>query len=290
MARQTLREILRISEEYLGGKGVDSPRLSAQVLAAFALGMDRMRLFLDLDRPLMDDELDLIRPLIARRAKGEPVAMIVGEKEFFCRPFAVCRETLVPRPETELLVEIVLERFGREAAFRFADLGAGSGVLAVTVAAEFQGATGLAVDVSPGALDAARANAARHGVDSRIEFVLADFVDALALSGGYDVILANPPYVSEAEYGCLSREVRDFEPKGALVPGASGLEAYRAIAPAAFAALLPGGFLVAEIGCSQAEAVSGIFFEAGFCDITVRKDLAGHPRAVAAAKPVSAAA
>jgi release factor glutamine methyltransferase len=285
MARQTLREILSKSEEYLGGKGVDSPRLSAQVLVAFALGMDRMRLFLDLDRPLSAGELDLIRPLIARRGKGEPVALIVGEKEFFCRPFAVCPETLVPRPETELLIEIVLERFAREAEFRFADLGAGSGILAVTVAAEFQSATGLAVDISPGALEAGRANAARHGVESRLEFLLGDFGEALAEAGGFDVILANPPYVSEAEYGCLSREVRDFEPKSALVPGVSGLEAYLAIAPAAFAALGPGGFLVAEIGCSQGEAVPEIFSSAGFCDIKVRKDLAGHPRAVVAAKP-----
>jgi release factor glutamine methyltransferase len=223
--------------------------------------------------------------LIARRGKGEPVALIVGEKEFFCRPFAVCPETLVPRPETELLIEIVLERFAREAEFRFADLGAGSGILAVTVAAEFQSATGLAVDISPGALEAGRANAARHGVESRLEFLLGDFGEALAEAGGFDVILANPPYVSEAEYGCLSREVRDFEPKSALVPGVSGLEAYLAIAPAAFAALGPGGFLVAEIGCSQGEAVPEIFSSAGFCDIKVRKDLAGHPRAVVAAKP-----
>jgi release factor glutamine methyltransferase len=211
--------------------------------------------------------------------------MIVGEKEFFCRPFAVCSQTLVPRPETELLIEIVLERFGREAAFRFADLGAGSGILAVTVAAEFANASGLAVDVSPGALEAARSNAARHGVESRLTFVLGDFGDALAGDGGFEVILANPPYVSEAEYACLSREVRDFEPKSALVPGVSGLEAYRSIAPAAFAALGPGGLLVAEIGCAQAEAVSGIFSGAGFSDLAVRKDLAGHPRVVVAAKP-----
>ncbi|MBF0480810.1 MAG: peptide chain release factor N(5)-glutamine methyltransferase [Desulfovibrionaceae bacterium] len=288
MARQTVRDILGKSEEYLSGKGVDSPRLSAQLLAAFALGMDRMRLFLDLDRPLGDAELDLIRPLIARRGRGEPVAMIVGEKEFFCRPFAVCSETLTPRPETELLIEIVLERVGRAAAIRFADLGAGSGVLAVTVACELAGAAGVAVDVSPGALAAARANAERHGVASRIEFVLGDFGDVLA-GGGYDVILTNPPYVSEAEYAGLSREVRDFESKSALVPGASGLEAYRSIAPAAYAALSPGGFVAAEIGWTQGEAVSGIFGAAGFESIRVRKDLAGLDRVVLADKPASTA-
>ncbi len=281
----TVREILGKSEGYLREKGVDSPRLSAQLLLARVLDLDRLGLVLAMDRPLSPEELDAYRPLVARRGRGEPVAYLLGEREFFGLDFTVTSDTLIPRPETETVIERALALFPKDGSFRFADLGTGSGCLAVTLAVQFPRATGLALDRSPGALAVARDNAARHEVVSRVDFLEADFADLPEASGGYGLIVSNPPYVSADEYRECSWEVRDFEPAGALVPGPTGLEAVPVVARAAYSRLAPGGWLLVEIGWRQGGAAAAILTDAGFADVAVHRDLAGHDRVVAGRKP-----
>ncbi|MHC1787923.1 peptide chain release factor N(5)-glutamine methyltransferase [Solidesulfovibrio sp.] len=281
----TVREILGKSEGYLAGRGIDSPRLSAQVLLAKALDLDRLGLILAMDRPLTPSELDAVRPLIARRGRGEPTAYILGEREFYGLDFTVTPATLIPRPETELVIDSARELFPDGALARFADLGTGSGCLAVTLATLFPTAHGLALDNSPDALAVARQNAVRHAVADRLTVLEADFAALPRCDGGYGLIVSNPPYVSAAEYRECSREVRDFEPLAALVPGESGLEAVPTVAWAGFAALAPGGWLLVEIGWKQGPAAAALFTEAGFAEVAVRRDLAGCDRVVAGRKP-----
>ncbi len=284
----SVREILRRTEEYLAGRNVDAPRLSAQLLLATALGVDRLGLILAMDRPLTPPELDAVRPLVARRGRGEPVAYILGEREFYGLDFTVTPDTLIPRPETELVIDRARELHAAGRLASFADLGTGSGCLAVTLAVTFPGASGLALDASPGALVVARQNAARHGVAGRLEFVEADFSALPRRLGGFDLVVSNPPYVSAQEYRECSREVRDFEPESALVPGETGLEAVPVVARAAFAALAPGGWLLVEIGWKQGGAAAEILAGAGFVDVAVRRDLAGLERMVEGRKPPAA--
>lgn len=283
----TVREILGKSEVFFEGRGVDSPKLSAQLLLAKALGLDRLGLILDMDRPLTPDELDAVRPLVARRGQGEPVAYILGEREFYGLDFAVTPATLIPRPETELIIDRALELFPGGALRSFADLGTGSGCLAVTLAVRFPEAKGLALDVSREALAVARQNAARHQVAQRLTFLEADFADLPPHPGGYELIVSNPPYVSAAEYRECSREVRDFEPVGALTPGKTGLEVIPAVARTAFAALAPGGRLLVEIGWKQGPDAAASASQAGFADVVVRRDLAGCDRVVEGRRPLA---
>jgi release factor glutamine methyltransferase len=294
--QSTIRDILQKTESYLRDKNVDSPRLSAQLILAAGLELDRMGLFLNLDRPLKPDELDVVRPLVARRGRGEPVAYITGSREFFSLDFAVTPDVLIPRPETELIVEEALRFFGRDTDLRFADLGTGSGCLAVTLAVHIPASRGTALDLSPDALAVARGNAVRHGVLDRLEFVEASFADLPPVSGDYGLIVSNPPYVSEMEYAKLSPEVAAFEPRAALVPGetspaglagSTGLEAYPAVVAAAQKALAPGGVLILEIGWKQGEAVKHLLESSKFAfeGVAVLPDLAGHDRVIIGRKP-----
>lgn len=292
MSRPTVRDILQRSSAYLAERGADCPALSAQLLLGKALGLSRLDLLLQSDRPLGEPELDAARELVRRRGQGEPAAYILGEKEFFGLAFAVTPAVLIPRPETECVVEEAEDLFPRDGELDFADLGTGSGCLAVALAVRFPLARGLAVDRSAEALAVAKDNAVRHGVADRVRFVRGDFADLAALGvapGTRDLVVANPPYVSEAEYAKVSREVRDFEPRSALVPGPTGLEAVAALAPAALEALRPGGCLLLEMGAAQAAAVREILIEAGFASVRVRRDLAGRDRVAVAFRMRSAA-
>jgi len=278
----TVRDILTKSETYLTGKGVDSPRLSAQMLLAHVLGLERLGLFLDMDRPLAEPELARCRELVARRGRGEPAAYLVGEREFYGLAFVVGPDVLIPRPETEGIIERLEELFPRDARVRFADLGTGSGCLAVTLAVRFPESTGVALDKSAAALVVARENARRHGVSERIEFVCGDFSDLGGRGEAFGLMVANPPYVSQAEYCAASPEVAGFEPKSALVPeteapgGATGCECFPVLARAARQCLAPGGVMLMEMGCAQAAAAREAF--AGFAAVAIRRDLAGLDR------------
>ncbi|EGB13885.1 protein-(glutamine-N5) methyltransferase, release factor-specific [Pseudodesulfovibrio mercurii] len=278
---RNIQDVLKRCESRLSG--VDSPRLSAELLAAHALGCSRPALNLDRGRVLTDEELAAVETLVARREAGEPVAYILGNREFYGLDFAVSPAVLIPRPETEHIVEAVEERFSKDQPFRFADLGTGSGILAVTIAVLFPQARGVAVDISPDALDVARANARTHNVADRLDFLQADFTSQTP-EGPYDLVVSNPPYVTEAEFEAASREVTGFEPTGALVSGPDGLDHIRAMLPRVADMLRPGGWMFMEIGWEQGCAVMNILageypsFEA----VGVRKDLAGLDRVVCA--------
>lgn len=221
----TLIDVVRLSTSFLAQRGSDTARLDAELLTAHSLGLRRLDLYLQHDRPLREEELEPVRALLRRRAQGEPVAYLIGEREFYGRAFTVTPAVLIPRPDTETLVEAAL----RHGARRIADIGTGSGCIAVTMAAELPDAHVVATDVSPEALDVARGNAARHGVDDRIEFVQGAWTQPLRDMAPFDMLLSNPPYVTEAELAELAVDVRNYEPHGALVAGEDGMEAYRAI-------------------------------------------------------------
>jgi release factor glutamine methyltransferase len=281
----SVRGILTKTERYLAERDIDAPRLSAQLLLAHVLGLDRLGLILAMDRPLTPNELDAVRPLVARRGRGEPMAYILGEREFYGLVFSVTPATLIPRPETELLIDRALALFPEGSLGAFADLGTGSGCLAVTLAVHFPTALGVALDVSSDALSVARQNAVRHGVADRLSFLATDFADLPAREGGYGLIVSNPPYVSAGEYRECSREVRDFEPQSALTPGETGLEAVPVVAKAAYAALTPGGRLLVEIGWKQGPAAAALLVAAGFADVAVCRDLAGLDRVAEGRRP-----
>lgn len=283
MTGPTVREILAKSTDYLSGRGVDSPRLSAELLLAEALGTDRLHLFLNMDRPLGPEEIGRARDFVARRGRGEPAAYILGRREFWGLGFQVTPDVLVPRPETECLVEEALQRLPKDRPLLAADLGTGSGCLAVSLARHLPLARVVAVDVSRAAVEVARANAAAHGVSDRVLCLQADAARCPLPGGSLDLVVANPPYVSDAEYAQVSREVRDFEPRLALCGGPDGLDCVRAQVPETARLLRPGGLALMEIGCGQGPAARTAFEStAGFARVTVLRDLAGLDRVVAA--------
>lgn len=274
---------LKRAASELEAAGIDSPALSAQMILAHVLNSDRFELIVRPDRILTRREKKHFESLVFRRRKGAPAAYLVGEKEFFGLDFLVNEHVLIPRPETEGIVEEVFNFFpDREQGFCFADLGTGSGALAVTIRSFFPNSFGVATDTSLSALRTARENAKRHGVDGKLVFVRADMGRALA-PDGFDLVVSNPPYVSTEEFASLSREISAFEPKGALLAGEDGLRFYPAIARDAAAGLKKGGKILVEIGRDQGEDVLSVF--RGFSRTRVIKDLAGWDRIVAGVLP-----
>lgn len=271
----TLGEVRRRSAAFLAGRGSSSPRLDADLLLAEALGIDRLRVYTESERPLTEAELARARELVGRRARGEPVAYILGRRAFRGLELTVGPGVLVPRPETELLVERALEVAPPGAAVL--DWGTGSGAVALALAAEGTGLRVTAIDRSEAALEVARGNAARLGIEG-IEWLRSDGFAAL---GGrrFAAIAANPPYLTPGELAAAPAELR-HEPEGALVAGPTGLEALEAIAAAAPSHLERGGWLLMEVGDRQAEAAAGMLRAAGLADVAAREDLAGVARVV----------
>jgi release factor glutamine methyltransferase len=222
---------------------------------------------------------DEAEAMLTRRLAREPLAQILGAWSFFGRDFRVTRDTLVPRPDTETLVEQALAR----PFARMIDLGTGSGAIAVSLLAERPGADGLATDISPAALEVAAGNAARHGVEGRLRLLEADWW--AGVEGRFDLVVSNPPYVTEADYAALAPEITRWEPRGALTPGGDGLSAYRAILAGLDAHLRPGGCCLVEIGAGQGAAVSALFRGAGLDAVAVHPDINGKPRVVEGAMP-----
>jgi release factor glutamine methyltransferase len=217
-----------------------------------------------------------------RRLAGEPVMRILGEREFYGRPFHLGAATLVPRPETEALVDIGIELLANQKAPRLLDLGTGTGCIAISLLAELPHANAVAIDLSADAVDVARANAVLHGVADRLALRRGSWFEPLEPSERFDLIVSNPPYIESAEIGRLDIEVRVHDPLLALDGGPDGLAAYRSIAQSAARFLVPAGALLFEIGWQQAEPVSDLLAAHGFGDIVVRRDLAGHERVVMA--------
>jgi len=279
----TVGRLLAWTTDWLSARGAESPRLDAEVLLAHVRGCPRIALYTAFDESVAAADRTRFRELVKRRGAGEPVAYLVGSREFFSLPFSVDRSVLVPRPETEGLVVRVLDICRAAAGPRIADVGTGSGAIAVALAKHLPRATFAATDVSAEALAVARANAARHGVADRITFVACDLLGDPAAAGPWDVIVSNPPYVREDEFAALPRDVRDHEPRGALVAGPRGVEVVERLAAAAATQLVPGGWLVAEIGPAVAEAAeAAVAAQAALEPGSTLKDLAGLPRIVQA--------
>jgi release factor glutamine methyltransferase len=258
---------------------IAAPELDARLLLCHAAGLTHETYVAGLNDTLAPDAAARFGTYVARRLAGEPVSRIIGIREFYGRPFRIDASTLDPRPDTETLIEAALEVAGREEPLRLLDLGTGSGCILVTLLAELPCSTGVGIDKSLSALEFARENAARLGVADRARFIAGDWLDAV--QGAFDLVIANPPYLSAADMAGLSNEVGAHDPKDALYGGPDGLSAYRRIVPRLGGVLRPGGIALFEIGHTQAEAVSGLLAGQGLIlEQGPWRDLAGRPRVV----------
>jgi release factor glutamine methyltransferase len=275
-ARRALTNLLRAGD-------IDSPELDARLLVGAALGLDLTGLISAAKRVLTTDEAAQLKQFATRRLAGEPVARIVGTKEFWGLQLALSADTLVPRPDTETIVEAALACLDangpRSRALQIADLGTGSGAILLALLSELPNAMGIATDINIAALQTARGNAERNGLAHRTHFVACDY--ASALSGRFDLIVSNPPYIPTADIAGLDMEVRNHDPLRALDGGSDGYDAYRIIAPEAARLLGPEGLLVVEVGHDQSDTVADLFLEAGLdLPAPAKTDLGGIRRAV----------
>jgi len=282
----TVRRVLTWTTQHFEKREVESPRLTAEVLIAHTLGCGRVRLYVDLDRPLSREELAALKALIARRLAGEPTQYLTGVKEFYNRPFKVDARVLIPRPETELLVDEVLRAIPKDAEREVLDLCTGSGCIAVSLAAERPLLTVTAVDLSPAAAALARENAEALHVADRVRVLEGDLFAPLPPGARFHVIVSNPPYVNSGEIAGLSAEVR-HEPRMALDGGADGLDLVRRITAAAGEYLEPGGLLGFEIGETQGAALLALLTAAGYADVRVERDLERRERLAFGTRPAA---
>jgi release factor glutamine methyltransferase len=283
----TVEAARRALAKRLQSAGDDSAELDARLLLGHALGLDLTGLISAARRTMTTDESARLEAFARRRLKGEPVARILGEKEFWGLPLQLSPATLVPRPDTETVVELALEllRAGGELSrpLRVADLGTGTGAILLALLSELPVAQGFGTDISVDALQIAAANAARTGLSDRATFVACDY--ASGLSGPFDLIVSNPPYIRSADIAALAQEVRGHDPLAALDGGADGLDAYRALIPQAAGLLGPNGVLIVEAGAGQSDQIETLMGAAGLIPGTApRADLGGIPRAVAGHK------
>jgi release factor glutamine methyltransferase len=282
----TIRRVLAWAVDDLKKRGFSSPRLDAEVLLCHVLRTDRIRLITDAERPLEKGELTRYRELYQRRRVGEPIAYLVGVREFYGRPFRVDRRVLIPRPDTETLVEVGLERTHHlDLSARVLDLCTGSGCVAISLARERPTTCVLGLDLSADAITVARENLVRLGAVN-CAFGVSDLFAALEGRGAhFDLITANPPYIPDEEIPGLQIDIRGFEPNLALSGGADGLVVVRRIVDEAPRFLAKGGLLAMELMSGQAPAVRALFEARGFSDIVIKKDLGGHERVVSGVWP-----
>lgn len=292
-----LLDVLQKTTAFLKERGIESARLDAELLVGHVLGLDRVKVYLNFDRPFSEDELERLRPLLRRRAAREPMAWILGEKEFYGHAFVVKPGTLVPRPDTETLIEAFLEwepakapegaapgaEAGAEAAGEpdpvyVVDVGSGSGCIGLTLALENPAVRLFAVDLSEDALACTKANVDKHGLGGRVAVLRGDGLAPVPASRPVDWIVANPPYIPSADIEGLAPEVRDWEPRLALDGGPDGLEPYRRLIPAAAARARRG--VMVEVGAGQAGAVADLMRAAGLVDVGTKSDLGGVERVV----------
>ncbi len=275
-AEWTIREVLSWTRGYFEGAGIVQPRLEAEILLAHALEVDRLHLYLSPDKPLSVEERSRFRTFVQRRRAGEPLQHLIGEVTFFGLRFRVSRDALIPRSETEELLDHTLRLAARDREIRCLDLGTGSGVIAVCLARYLPRAAVTAADVSAAAIDLARANATLNDVADRIEFVESDWFGSV--SGRFDLVVSNPPYVASGAVEGLAVEVRDHEPRVALDGGKDGTQAISTILADVGDHLLPGGRVLLEIGDGQGETVSREMATAGLTDVRIDRDLSGRER------------
>jgi release factor glutamine methyltransferase len=296
----TVGRLLQWTTDYLKGHGSESPRLDAEVLLAEALGRQRIELYTTFDETPSEKDRTAFRELVRRRAEGMPVAYLVGRKEFYSLSFQVTPDVLIPRPETELLVVAALDlaktystkepvrsphEQGPPSALQIADVGTGSGVIAICLAKHCPGCRVTAVDRSAAALAVATENAQRHGVADRIDFIESDLFAAVPAERRFDVIASNPPYVKASEWDALPKDVRDFEPRMALVAGSRGTELIERLVAEASGRLRPGGHLLIEIGPAIHAAARQLLESDAHFDLgPTIKDLARLPRVLQAGR------
>lgn len=281
-AGETLREGVR----RLGAAGVPSAPLAAELLLMHVLGRDRAWIYAHPEQPVSGEQTAAFFSLIAARAAGTPTQYLTGKQEFWGLEFEVSRDVLIPRPETEHVIEVALARLGesrRSQLLHVADIGTGSGCIAVALAKELPGATIFATDISPAALAIAQRNAARHGVEKRVKCVEGNLLDGVTDPARFDLIVSNPPYVARTESSSLPIEVREHEPELALFAGEDGLAVYPLLIAQAANRLAPGGLLVVELGYGQLEPVGELLDAArGWTRIKAEQDLAGIFRVISA--------
>jgi release factor glutamine methyltransferase len=279
----TIREVLNWTRGYFKNAGITQPRLEAEILLAHALDVERLHLYLSPDKPLTSQERSRYRTVVQERKSGVPLQHLVGEVCFFGLRFKVRREALIPRPETEELLERSLKLARRDRPTRCIDLGTGAGVIAVCLARFLPEAEVVAVDLSPDALRLARENAAANNVTERIAFAESDWFERV--EGEFDLIVSNPPYVATEKLDSLAPEVRDHEPRVALDGGEGGLERIRTLIDQAPGRLRPGGAVLLEVGRGQARDVAEHLRSAGLGETRIEEDVAGVERFVIARCP-----
>jgi release factor glutamine methyltransferase len=283
----TVGKLLTWTADYLRKQGAESPRLDAELLLAHSRGCRRIELYTAFHEVVPEEIRAKFREVVRQRAQGKPVAYLIGYREFYSMTFHVTPDVLIPRPETEFLVLAMLDLLQPSEAqsepFQVADIGTGSGILAVCAAKLLPGSRVTAVDISPAALEVAKKNAAEHEVSDRIRFVPGDLLAPLDPARQFHLILSNPPYVSQAEFDELMPDVQQYEPRQALLGGPTGTEIIHRLIEAAPSYLRPGGWLVMEVSPMIAPRVANLLREDGHYERTeVRKDLAGHARVVLA--------
>ncbi|WP_034633822.1 peptide chain release factor N(5)-glutamine methyltransferase [Maridesulfovibrio bastinii] len=281
-----IQEMIRKAAALLEQENVDSPQLSARILAQKVLGLDALGLVMEAKTAVSDQHLEEYESLVSRRATGEPAAYILAQREFFGLDFEVNPHVLIPRPETEEMIELVQKYYSANSKIMFADFGTGSGIISITLASLFQNSHGIGLDISLGACSTALRNSRKHNVDGRLQFLQADFTTDVIKNGSLDLVVANPPYLSQAELGEISREVYDFEPCGALVGGPRGDELIKSSIPVIAGLLKKNALVFMEIGYLQGETVKDLFESAdgAFTDVYIQKDISGHDRIAVARK------
>jgi len=283
-AGASIDEAIQLIAQAFKVAGIEEASVDARALLGHALRLDRAQLIAQSDRILEAREIDAVSALSARRLKHEPVARILGHREFWDQMLEMSPAVLVPRPETETVVEAALDfvvRSGRRMEkLRILDIGTGSGALLLALLGELPNATGTGTDISAEAIAVARGNAERNGLAARCTFAACDI--AQGVEAPFDLIVSNPPYITRGEIDTLAPEVRDYDPRLALDGGMDGLDAYRALAADAHRLLAPGGSLIVELGAGQERPVAVLFTNAGLRVAGARKDLAGIPRALSA--------
>lgn len=279
-ARWTIRDVLQWTTDYFGKKGVQTARLDAEVLLAYCLEVDRLHLYLNLDRPLLPEERSKYRSLVARRAAREPVAFITGQKEFWSIPLRVVAGVLIPRPETEILVEVVLQEIKLKKSPSILEIGTGSGAVTIAIMKERPDAWIVATDVNRLALETASLNS--RSAQVALSLVASELFAAFQVGPAFDIVCSNPPYIPTDVIPTLTPEICKYEPCSALDGGQDGLDVVRRIAGEARQFLKEDGALIMEIGEGQQDEVKRLLTDAEFQEIKFVRDLAGIPRVVKA--------
>lgn len=280
----TVLEAINLSTEYLSKKEIESPRINAELLLAHALNCKRFDLYLSFDRPLNEDEVNIYRNFIKRRSQAEPLQYIIGEVEFYGLKFLVNSSVLIPRPETEILVETIINSVSKEEKLNILDIGTGSGNITICLAKYLSQSSVTSIDINPHALETAKENAKLNDVSDKVNFLLHNIESDELQEDEFDLVVSNPPYISINEFPSLKPELKVYEPKTALTDFGDGLKFFRIISAKAINLLKAKGKLFLELGAGQSGSVSSILIENNFININIKKDYQQIDRVISGVK------